>query len=414
MDLSSSYLIIDEDRAENSFGQQPERTLSGSVTANQVIFSEKAFAYLTIQSNLQRTRRFEYEQLRLDVIRDAATAYPNVLRAKTYERIQLANLRLTRHNLELARVREIIGSGGPAEVYRWESQIALNRKSVIEANSQRNLAEIQVNRLLHRPIEGDFATSEVDLDDPVLITSNRTILRYIENRQAFRIFRGFMVEEGLRNSPELGALDAAIAAQERAFRSATHSLWTPTVGLEAHLENKFSKEGAGLDIPPGFVEPKDLSWHMGVMVTFPLFQGGEKAVQRQKIRKELNQLATERAALAEMIEQRIRSTLHVAGASHASIQQARLAAEAADKSLEVVQDLYSEGVVSIVELLDVQNSALMTDEAAANAVYDFLIDLMEVERASGASDFLATEEKRLAFLKRAEDYFEEADHELSD
>lgn len=408
IDLSSTYLIIDKDRAEMSMGQQPERTLSGSVTATQILFSEPALANLSIQKKIQQTKEFEYDQLQLDIIQQAATGYLNVLRAKTYERIQHENLRLTRQNLELARVRQAIGSSGPSEVYRWESQIALNRNSVIEANAQRNLAEIQVNRLLHRPAEESFQTLEADINDPVLITFHEVIFQYIENRQAFKLFRKFMVDEGMGNSPELAALDAAIGAQERALRSATNAFWAPTLAFQASVDNKFSKEGAGLTPPPGFSTPKDLTWNIGFNLSFPLVQGGNKILVRQRVMKELAQLRTERQMVAEMIEQRIRSSLHIAGASYASIRQTRLAAEAANKSLDVVQDLYSQGLVSIVELLDVQNSALVTDLAAANAVYDFLVDLFEVERSIGASDFLATEEDHNAFLLRAEQYFEKA------
>ena len=55
-------------------------------------------------------------------------------------------MKLSRSNLELARVRQQIGFSGSAEVYRWESQIATARKRAIEANARRNAAEIALNR----------------------------------------------------------------------------------------------------------------------------------------------------------------------------------------------------------------------------------------------------------------------------
>ena len=343
----------------------------------------------------------------------------NVLRAKTFERIQQENLRVTRKNLDFASVREVVGSAGPAEVYRWESEIASNRKAVIEINAQRNLAEIQLNRLLHRPIEESFATQEIDINDPILITSYADLFKFIDNKQAFKIFRQFMVEETYSNSPELAALDAAIAVQERVLCSATNRFWSPTIALQGQMTNVFSRDGAGTDgitVPEGlpfdisgvFPEVKDMSWNVGVNVSFPLFQGGEKFAARQKAIKELAQLCSERDAVAEHIEQRIRSALHVAGASNASIKQAELAAEAANKSLNVVQNAYSQGLVSTVELLDAQYAALVTDQVAANALYDFLIDLMEVERAYGIFNFFSTDERRKDFLERAYKYFENA------
>jgi len=160
LSLSALGTAIDRDRAFASFGAMPEFTSSGSITATQVIFSEPAHANLSIQKSLQKTRVWQREQLRLDIILAASTAYLNVLRAKSFERIQRENLKRIRSNLELAQVREAVGVAGPAEVYRWESEMATNRKAVIQASAQRSLAEIELNRLLHRPLEEPFITIE--------------------------------------------------------------------------------------------------------------------------------------------------------------------------------------------------------------------------------------------------------------
>jgi hypothetical protein len=50
--------------------------------------------------------------------------------------------------------------------------------------------------------------------------------------------------------------------------------------------------------------------------------------------------------------------------------------------------------------LDAQNAAFNADQAAANAVYDFLIDLMEMERSTGRFEFFMNDEERQALLER--------------
>ena len=42
-------------------------------------------------------------------------------------------------NLQLARMRVSIGSANPSEVYRWESQIAVSQKELIEAKNRTTL-----------------------------------------------------------------------------------------------------------------------------------------------------------------------------------------------------------------------------------------------------------------------------------
>ena len=68
-------------------------------------------------------------------------------------------------------------------------------------------------------------------------------------------------------------------------------------------------------------------------------------------------------------------------------------------------DQYGRGLVSIVDLLDAQNSSLRSDQAAENAVYDFLIDWMDVERAAGRFDFLMTQAEREEWFQRLQEFF---------
>jgi hypothetical protein len=59
-------------------------------------------------------------------------------------------------------------------------------------------------------------------------------------------------------------------------------------------------------------------------------------------------------------------------------------------------------------LLDAQNSSLRADQDAENAVYNFLIDWMDVERAAGRFDFLMTPGQREEYFQRLEEFFNKA------
>lgn len=409
VDASALGLLIDEDRAAAARGTAPEKSLTGSLTLEQILFSEPAWANVSIRKDIQQGREWDRQQREVDLAQAAATAYLNVLRAKTLERIQRDNLRLTRSNLEMAQVRNVIGAGNPAEVYRWQSQIASSRKSVIEANAQRNLAEMGLNRLLHRPMEESFGTSEIGLDDPLLISSDERFFRFFGDPETFRDFRAFMAEDAKTNAPEMQQFRYSIAAQERYLKSATWSFWSPSVAVQGQLDKEFSRSGAGSSYltTPGTSAPNDVDWNVGLRISLPLFEGGRRVASRRQSREELSRLETARDATAERVSQRVRSALHVAGASHAGIGLSRDAANAAHRNLTLVSDAYGRGTVSILELLDAQNAALVADLVAANAVYDFLIDLMEVERAAGRLDFFTTPAERESWFERASAYIDE-------
>jgi outer membrane protein TolC len=229
-------------------------------------------------------------------------------------------------------------------------------------------------------------------------------MRYLKNPQDFKKLRIILVKEGLNTSPELKAVESAIKSQERALRSANWKFWSPRIALQGQVTNIFAEGGAGSEdvdsLPFPFPETDETNWSVGLNLTFPLFSGGERYSRRREALETIAQLKTEKEALAERIEGRIRSALHVAGASYAGIQQARNSAEAAEKNLEIVMDSYARGVISILELIDAQNAALVAEEGAANAVYDFLVDFMEVERAVGQFGFVMTAQEREAFLER--------------
>ncbi len=413
LQVSADGSIIDEDRATVSFGRQPERLFTGSASLNWLLYSEPVWANRSVQKSAQEARVQNRESVRLDIAFAASVTYLNVLRAKTFERIQKENLEVTRTNLELAQVRESIGQASPGEVYRWQTQIANNRQAVIDASRDRNLAEIELNRLLNRPLEEPFNTEEAELRDPELLSSQDRIYAYIDNPWSFRVFRQFMAQEAFLYSPELGALTALTAAQRRALSSTKRSFWQPTLAVQAGVTDVLSTGGAGSDVDFGDsglvgLKPGDINWTVGFSLSYPLFVGGARVAERNRAAERLARLEVELDATAQRVEQRVRFALHEMGASLASIDLSRDAADAAGNNFQLVSDAYARGAVSIIDLLDAQNAALVSDEQAANAVYNFLIDLMKVERAAGRFRFFLSDQEREEFFERLNAFFEQA------
>jgi outer membrane protein TolC len=404
VDLDAQGAMIDDDRAESSRGLTPERSLTGSVTATQLLYDEDSWSNFSVEKRLQTSREEQRNTVELDIIRDAAVAYLDVLRAKTLERVEKDNLRLTRANLERALVRVSVGIANRSEEFRWRSEIARNRSNVLFAQARTRRTENRLNRLLNRPLEEQFATIETDLRDPLLIVSDPRLLPYVDNPRNFRIYRDYVVEEGLLVAPELLGFDAAIGAQERILVNAKRAFWLPSFAAQGTVSEVLAESGEGKR-SSSESDLDDTDWSVGVFATFPLVEGGGKFATIKRAREELSRLQLERRATAERIDQRVRSALHQASASYPNINLSRSAAEAARKNLDLVTDQYVRGIVSIVDLLDAQNSSLRADQAAENAVFDFLIDWMNVERAAGRFDFLMTQAEREEWFQRLQEFF---------
>lgn len=415
IDLSASAAVIDSDRA-SVFANRAQRQLSASGVLTQTLYSEKAYANLKIQKHLQNSRVLQRETLSLDIVRDTMVAYLNVLRARTFERIQRGNLSLTRSNLELAQVRRTIGSAGPSEVFRWRSQLANDRGSVISAIAQRNATEIALNRLLNRPLEAPVLMAEASLDDPLQMLQKPDVYEEFANPWSFRIFRSFMVQEGLQAAPELSTVDALIAARERRVTASRRAWWLPTFGLQAQVDQVVAQGGAASEavdpsqVAPGQVIPNDTSWSLGLSAQVPLFSGLGRHAEQNQADHELTQIRTERRALAQRVEQGIRTAIHIAGASFANIRQSRLSATAAEKNLEVVRDNYAQGGLNYLNLLDAQNVALVSRRGAASAAYSFLIDRVEVQRRVSRFDLLNSAQDNKAWAQRLQAFLQEQGH----
>jgi outer membrane protein TolC len=336
---------------------------------------------------------------------DAAQAYINVLQARTLAEVRRSNLYRNRSNLETARVRESVGSTSRADLYRWQGEVANARRDLIAAESQVQVATLALKRVLNRPLDRPLAEQPVTLGDPALLARDSTVLTWFGDPARYAVLTRFLVGEALRASPELARADAAIAATARQRTAAGRAFWMPTLTLQGGLDNVFSRDGAGSLAPtlPGGIDlgtGPDLRWQFRIQASLPLFTGFERTARRSQANLDLEQFKVERAGAAQAVEQRVRAALETAASSYAAIALTREASDAASRNYELVSDAYARGSASITALIDAQNAAESSAEASANAVHDFLLDLMRVERAMGDFSALRPAEQQQAFLKQ--------------
>ncbi len=398
--IGASGRVIDDDRAFISGGTTPEKAWIASANASQQIYSEKSWSTYTVEKYRQSGREFNRDTVRLDITLDAANAYLNVLRQKTIEQLQKENMQLTQANLERAQIRLSTGVAGPDELYRWQTKFANDRQVVLRAESTTLDAMQQLNRILHRPLQEEFIAEETDLSDPLLITGDQLFYQLMHNPRYLKDFNAFAMEEGLKLSPELQVIDAEIAAQERIIVRSKREYWLPDFTVEGNVDQVLSDSGEG-QRDEAVTGLDDTDWSVGVFARLPLFEGGRKSATLGKTREQLNQLKTERMATAERINQRILAASNNTRASYPSINLSREAAEAARRNLQLVTDSYVQGIKSIIDLLDAQNQALNSDLDAANAVYNFLIDFMGVQRSIGQFIIFLPQEEQKKWVERA-------------
>jgi outer membrane protein TolC len=383
--------VIDKDRARGSGGTTARRTWEAAVRLEQLIWSEPVWAGIDISELTYQAREWLRRELILDVTQATAVSYLDVLRTKTLERIRRDDVALTRSNLELAETRRRVGIADRSEVFRWESQLATSKRNLVVTTSQMRVAQLLLKRLLHRSLGEHLELAETGLDDPTLFPHGRRLEGVIDNPWSLAVFEDHLVQRGLQNSPELQQIAREIGVGRRLVESRSAAFWSPTVGLFAEGSRAFHKSGTFAPAA-GVVLPDRNDWTLGLSVNYPIYTGGARHARLFQAREEHAQLLVERAAAAERVEQSVRSSVQFTFASHTSIRLSQQAAEAASDNLELVLDSYGQGIVSILDLLDAQSAALTAELEAASAIYDFLIDLMDVQRAAGEFHVFLNEE----------------------
>jgi outer membrane protein TolC/ABC-type uncharacterized transport system substrate-binding protein len=399
IDIGTGASVIDQDRAKAGGGMTPERAWTGTAGGTVLLYSDQKWARYTAEGHIQKAREMNRDKVRLDVTYDAAVAYLNVLRSRTIERIYKENLKLTDANLERAQIKVATGAAGPDEVYRWESKFANDRRQVLYRESDIMDAMEAMNRILHRPLQELFVPEEATLKDPLFIMGDRFFFQLMENPGYLRKFKNFAVKEAIELRPELKGFEAAIKARERLKTAAKRAYWLPDFTVEGGVDQYFADDGSG-QRDDGFVDLDDTDWSVGVYARIPLFEGGKKGARVGRLQEEITRLSIDRSAEAEAIVQNVLASINRTRASYPSISLSRDAAESGRLNLDLVTDSYVQGIKSIIDLLDAQNQSLSADLDAANAVYNFLIDFMGVERAIGEFVTFMPEDRRQEWRKK--------------
>ena len=377
-----------------------------------MLYSPSGHADLRFTRRTYRATEQDYMSARLDTMLEAGEAYLDVLRTKNNESVNQDNLRLTRKNLSLAETRNAIGVAGREEVYRWQTQIAESRSAVIEASALRNQAEINLNRILNRQLEAPFRVPAPQDIRAVRPGSDQRVNKYLQDPLSFKIFREFMAEEAIRNSPEIRSIDNTLVAREEILKGERRQLGIPDIAVVGGFQHVPFVDGVGSQpIDPmmgidGFGR-QTFTWQVGAQASLTLFDGTSNYARIRRTFREMDRLRADRAIIAQRLEQDVRASLHQAGFSFANIALTSDAAEASARNLELVTDLYQRGAADIIQLVDAQNQALNAALAAANALYDFLIDGLRVQRASGAFSLEGTQEERDDFIQRLDAFAQE-------
>jgi len=406
LELGGQWARVDARRAFPGIRAERSTDVTGEV--RQLIYSDDARAAWQISRHLESVSGERHRAVVLDTLRAAGRHYMNLLRAMALEDVRRSNLEVTRANLSLATVRESIGYSGRADVLRWQSRLALDRRDLIDARASRYQAETQLNRVLNRPLDDHIKPLDSSVEAALTLFGRKRFQALIDNERAWSTFQDFVVSKGLEQSPEARQAGRLVEAGERRVLAARRRFWLPELALEAAGSSNLDRSGAGagsIDLGGGPIGLQDRSWNIGLRARLPVFSGGALRAGLNHARLALRQQRRQREAVEERVAMQIRLALQRVGSSYPAIELSTAAAQASSENLRIVTDAYSKGAVSVTDLIDAQNAALTARLAAAEARYVYLADLIDVLRAAGDFSLMLDAQRQEGWFREVEEFF---------
>ena len=332
----------------------------------------------------------EYDSMIRDI-----TAFLSYAASRVLYRVVLDNLRLTEENLELSRLREKVGYSGKDEVFRWEAEVARRQAQLLAREAEIETNRVRFNRVLGIDQRTRWAPEELNVDPDHWPFLDGRLNKYGQTIAGLANLLDVMVELALENAPEIRSTAMNIDAQEITLAQQKRRWYLPVFGLDATYDIDLYQspeiEGVGNDF-----------WTVRVTGRYPISEGGARKQNIRKASAALSRLERQQALQSNDVERATRTAWRRMEGSFATIRYNLIAAESAEKNLEVVQDKYAQGLVNVTDLLVAQNETFAALQEVVVANYAFLSDLVNFQRSISWFESEQTDDEKEAFLRRVE------------
>ncbi len=406
LNAGTSYSLINPERAGL---QQAERSADAEVSLSQLLYSERVWSDFDVSRFLKQAEDNALKSRILDVMRDSATAYLQVLLNKSRESIRQSNLKVSRTNLQLARNRLAVGYSDRSDVLRWESEIAGDQSNVYFATASREQAETELKRQLNLPLDRVLRVTDEQITQLLTLLDSNRFKRFFDTRQNFRLFTRFELQRAVDNAPELAQVRAQINSSQRQLDAAKRIYYVPDVSVQVRYNQNLTRNGVGASSPSLL----DDDWSASLQASLPLFAGGARQAEVSRAGNSLRQTRTQLQAQQQLIETQVLTTIQRTKGSYPAIRLTRQAAEAARQNYELIADAYVKGAISITNLIDAQDAALTADLAAVESQYTFVIDWIALQRAIADYDLLLADDGFDRWYQALDQFYQTQIHTLN-
>lgn len=281
-----------------------------------------------------------------------AKAYINVL--KSQSGLKLAQSHVASLSAHLTDTSNLLKQGLVAKNHLLMAEVSLAgaRQAQLQAEHQLQLAAVDYNRLLNRPLDTTFQLAPLDLA-PVSLTVDQ------------------LNQEALNRRADLKTLQHRAQVLEENAQVAS-SANKPQVGLSGtylHHDNRVMDDN---DI---------LAAH--VTMLWQLFDGGATRQRSNQLQRQAAAVAAQQAELKDIVIMQVKQAWLALQTAKTSQQMAELSIEQAEENLRATNNRYQAGLIITTEVLEAEKLRIQAHHNHNTAIYDAELATLELKHAAG-------------------------------
>lgn len=413
--VTLGYQQYNSDFADSVKLTTPEKTGVFQMGVEQVIYSPALVTNILVKKKMVDFSKQEQFLTEQNMGIDVALLYIETLMLENMINVQKEDVKESRENLAIARVREKMGNCGKEEAMRWATQLFLEEQELLDMTAELKNLKIAINKLLNKDQTEKFELAALKATDPAFYTSDIHIIDYVITPKSLEAFTKMLVEQAYKVAPDLAKLKAAKKMKQYEMAMYYQKFFLPEAKLNLDYTSYMNREFTGPTILPcasvfgGLVrlpKPEATNLRFGMFAQWKPIEGGTKIAEIARLKAEIQELERYEDQAKTAMEQHIRDTINKALAGYFSIEKNYKAMYASGENFKNVQNLYLKGDAPIEQMLDAQQVYKTSRVKAMNSQYVFFKELVWVQRAICAVDWSKASPEAKQFIQSVKDNLE--------
>jgi len=331
--------------------RQLSDTFLAQVSLSQLLFDfGKSLAAAEAQRKLSFVALENVELQRQLIALAIREAYTNINFSQRLAAVAQQSFERAQLNLRSARGFFDVGTRPKSDVVRAEVDVANARVDLIRAQNAERLARVALNTAMGIPA-----------DTPTVVVDN---LVY----QPLTIDRTQLIGRALAQRPEYKQVRLRVSEAEARARRAFRDFFPDVTGAGFYGASRFDMNEI---------------WEVAVQLSWTLFDGGNRIARFREAKVNV-EAAQSRVRASELdISREVEQAYITVSEASERIQAAQVAVASAQENFRLAQGRFDAGVGTILELTDAQLALTQAQNTEAQALADYRIAVVRLERALG-------------------------------